>query len=811
MFARMGLCNYFGWALPAGWLLTEFPGKLASAAWGFGNMASINTSGILLTLGLAGKAAAAAGSLGLASSAALPLALVAAPVVFEQLAQHYKGRPEPEALAGLCRNALCTAVKTCARKRRAAGTPEGRDLELLELWEKGMDSAPEWTNLPDEEVPPMVLRLLRTESAAAVWRALKVVLERWTNLLEFLASPNWAAGTLGINVPWKPLELSAGLEKYLAAELPVAFAEEFRKHVTSGNQMAAFQQMQLLFDGQVVNRLEEIKRLLSLPEPLKPIRDFPRETHIRNDLGILKAHYRAVPFIGREADLQSLFQWLNGPGAFSFQVVCGRGGTGKTRLAYELLERLEAEQPGVWNAGVLENQRIPESLTPERFRKWRRERPTLIVIDYASAWTHLLEPIVQELYSAAGAAESDATPVRILLLERGANPEQGWYRSLRDRAQDLELELFPFAALHVNPLAADQCVQLLQEVFEALGRFGKRMGQPPRNPPTLPEKLAVRLAEKEMLDPLVIHMAALVAWDQGNLSALSLNRSDLARSVARREYMRIEKLATEGRTARILVHMAAYVCLTGRLTQAELEQACGEEMTRVGSGWHLPDLLPVVRDRALPAEGEGFAADPILPDIVAEAFTLQVLGEAGQDGQACVVRAGRQKLQAVVRTLVRMVQDFAPEAGQGDQAQKQALDLLVGLLTERAGVLSDADFWEIRFLLPESTTAMRESCRDFYRAFAGSRAEEEDQARLAAVECWAVYSGEMGLRQEAVELIGTMVPVRRKMAVADPAFLPALAGALNNLSNMQGEMGERAEALVSIRSEERRVGKECAM
>ena len=154
-----------------------------------------------------------------------------------------------------------------------------------------------------------------------------MVLERWTNLLEFLASPTRAAGTLGLNVPWKPLELSAGLEKYLAAELPLEFAEEFRKHVTSGNQMAAFQQMQLLFDGQVVNRLEEIRRLLSPPDPLKPIRDFPRETHIRNDLGILKAHYRAVPFIGREGDLQSLFEWLNGPGAFSFQVVCGRGGT----------------------------------------------------------------------------------------------------------------------------------------------------------------------------------------------------------------------------------------------------------------------------------------------------------------------------------------------------------------------------------------------------------------------------------------------------------------------------------------------------
>jgi tetratricopeptide (TPR) repeat protein len=58
---------------------------------------------------------------------------------------------------------------------------------------------------------------------------------------------------------------------------------------------------------------------------------------------------------------------------------------------------------------------------------------------------------------------------------------------------------------------------------------------------------------------------------------------------------------------------------------------------------------------------------------------------------------------------------------------------------------------------------------------------------------------EMGQRAEALRSIAEAVAIRRKLAETNPdAFLPALAMSLNNQSNRQSEMGQRAEALCSI-------------
>jgi tetratricopeptide (TPR) repeat protein len=55
---------------------------------------------------------------------------------------------------------------------------------------------------------------------------------------------------------------------------------------------------------------------------------------------------------------------------------------------------------------------------------------------------------------------------------------------------------------------------------------------------------------------------------------------------------------------------------------------------------------------------------------------------------------------------------------------------------------------------------------------------------------------EMGRREEALQATQEAVDLYRRLAAQHPdAFLPDLAGSLNNLGAMLSEMGRRAEAL----------------
>ena len=59
--------------------------------------------------------------------------------------------------------------------------------------------------------------------------------------------------------------------------------------------------------------------------------------------------------------------------------------------------------------------------------------------------------------------------------------------------------------------------------------------------------------------------------------------------------------------------------------------------------------------------------------------------------------------------------------------------------------------------------------------------------------------GDLGRREEALAAIEEAVAIRRALAEARPdAFLPSLAGALNNQSNRLSGLGRREEALAAI-------------
>ena len=150
-----------------------------------------------------------------------------------------------------------------------------------------------------------------------------------------------------------------------------------------------------------------------------------RRIEVRIELDLLIPYQRTTTFVGREPELESLRTWLRSERAVSVRVVTGGGGSGKTRLAVELLEWLEAAEPGQWNCGFLTSAEMERFSKLVNLSQWRRRKPVLAVVDYAAGSVEKLRVWLEQLAAAQPAGEK----MRLLLLEREASRDAGWLSS----------------------------------------------------------------------------------------------------------------------------------------------------------------------------------------------------------------------------------------------------------------------------------------------------------------------------------------------------------------------------------------------
>ena len=731
-------------------------------------------------LAAAGATAAAAGE---ASSWVYPAALLAAPLI-KVAEDYFEKRQKPEELADLYRESLLHAIKACTEDHHDL---TGEDRGTIELWEEGLRFSvrgdPLWHAILEDNLPTRMLSAdLRDPSKC--WPLLRAQLEQWTNWFRYRRTGGTAPA--GFDIPRRPLVLSRELERSLAANLPRELLGRFQPELVDGDHRDAFNQSLL----RILDALGEELRPL---DAVRHIRDFPQPGEANTAFKLLDAEYRAVAYVGRRGDLDALWTWLEDPAPVSCQVVVGRGGSGKTRLAYQLLEEMEDRQPFRWHAGLLPHERFEDELRNRKFRRWRPRRPTLIVIDYADAAARLLEEFIIPELAHGGLADNDA-PLRFLLLARTAD-EQGWYKTLRRAAGSREDDLFPNRPLELSVLDPAQRRVLVGAMLWAAARA---KGEP-KTRLTLPPAgsdpaIDARLAEAEFADPLVLSMAAIVAHGEQSLAALHLHRTDLARGIAKHERRRLGTLAANGDKG-FLLHMAAYVTLAGRMTFAELELAAKTEKSDLETPWSTGELATIL--------APGGMAQPIPLDIIGEAFVHDVLREPAQHGSATVMRAAASRPGPVTRSLVHTVQDYAPDPARptaDDEAcQQWALIELTSLLARHAKEITDDMFWEIHAALTLDTVAMILPARDFYRSVCRARDCATSRAALAALVSYSIYESMAGNRAEALAAICEAVENYRELVGKNrDAFLPDLAGALNNQANLQSAMGQRAEALQSI-------------
>ncbi|MGZ8159999.1 MAG: SMEK domain-containing protein [Methylobacter sp.] len=146
---------------------------------------------------------------------------------------------------------------------------------------------------------------------------------------------------------------------------------------------------------------------------------------------------RSIKLIGRDAELDSLTQFLNHQELFSWWTICGPAGIGKSRLAQELSMKFDL----TWDCGFVDMLRVEEiraSLSCLR-------QPTFLVIDYASRQLASVETILKSCCSFTAGLQHK---VRILLLEREADHSAEWWRTLlaSTSANALMLSQYQYAA-----------------------------------------------------------------------------------------------------------------------------------------------------------------------------------------------------------------------------------------------------------------------------------------------------------------------------------------------------------------------------
>jgi hypothetical protein len=517
-------------------------------------------------------------------------------------------------------------------------------------------------------------------------------------------------------------------------------------------------------------------------------------TNPRRDIDILNPAYQAVPLVGRESDVQFIREWLSAEPGIAITAVIGPGGSGKTRLALEVLQGL----PEGWQGGFLTTEEAERFLGQENLSHWSSQKPTLIVVDYAA----LLGSTLAKWFSELADHAAHEHRLRILLLERHAETDSGWYRDLTDgtwRGREARKLFFPDQPRRVAPL--DDLAQR-RRVLQSGLHASAALARPSKAVLHLPEPgsdawFDQRLKELQWADPLLLLMAAVIATSDGLHAAMQLSRPDLAKVLAERERDRIRNSGETRAAGDLLSHLYACATLCGGL---EMEQACDiaeQEFKALrkeypgGAGQAVEDLARLlgVKDQ-LP---------PLQPDLLGEALLPVTLGGRGA---GVTSRLARVAAEGVASSLIRSARDF------GATGEQWPLEWLQALIA--AGQSDTSILMEIADALPYQTVILRKLALEVTKSLVDKVREQVEQ-ETASHELLARVLNKLSNRQsdmgqreaalasieEAARIYRGHVKLARFLKLNPLVYEPDFASFLYNLAAGQGDMGQREAALAS--------------
>lgn len=345
---------------------------------------------------------------------------------------------------------------------------------------------------------------------------------------------------------------------------------------------------------------------------------------------------RATNLVGRDDELRQLEGFLQSGQRFSWWLLTGPAGTGKSRLALELCYDLMP----AWNAGFLSR--------TDNFTGWSRfrpTRPTLFVVDYVSSRAAQASAMVLELCRSTAYLPF---PVRVLLLER----ERGswWPLFLREGSQSESAELV--ACQHDDPL---QLGSLTPDALRALGADVARSQHIPWSDSTA-RAYELRMRTVDPLGRPLFGMLA-AAYSEGEAFESAVD-SELLRLVLKKEAGRRREAITDTDKLRRVENLIALSTLVGGL------------LPKSGGFSFLTDTeaAPLLPNPALidPQAYCDLVAAPcsetllpgLQPDILGERFLLDRLGRADESSKTLIAAAWTLQPDDFCDFVVRAASDF---------------------------------------------------------------------------------------------------------------------------------------------------------
>ncbi|MEV5742811.1 tetratricopeptide repeat protein [Microbispora rosea] len=555
---------------------------------------------------------------------------------------------------------------------------------------------------------------------------------------------------------------------------------------------------------------------------------------------LLRASHALVAFTGRHDLLAELADWRDaGTGQdVAVRLIHGPGGQGKTRLAGHVAHLWRRQG---WVVLAAHHRRDRSTAADFEVPVFDEAAGVLVVVDYAERWdTADLLTLLRDAHV------SGRVPVRVLLLAR---PAGTWWDSLKGRMQR-DLGLVP-SRRELAPLERESGITRAGLFAAARDRFAELLRVPGAGavaaPPALERHDAYQLV-------LTVHMAALaavLAAERGQAVPVDPARVSeflLARERDHWEAMaslrRDRPLATSPEAMGQIVYTAT---LTGRLGyddgKAALARAEVESTQAIGQLLkdHALCYPPAAASGPGPASPEGGSAahasatvlEPLYPDRLGEDFlALSTPGHSYDFPVDLWARTAPARLLAppsgadpgpdedggvpawarhAVTTLIEAAHRWP------HLAQRQLYPLLADAphLAVHAGgaaLASLADLDDIDAELLAAIEALLPGHRhidlDIGAAAVASRlarhrlaAATDPAARARIHDALAIRLFYAGLHARALPEGHRALRLWQQLAALNrDAYLPSLAGSLNNHAALLGEVGRRGEA-VSVSEE----------
>lgn len=544
-----------------------------------------------------------------------------------------------------------------------------------------------------------------------------------------------------------------------------------------------------------IKHLQELELIsLSLDDMKAQVRlhiDTPRLDKNTAPSRWLRPYNTFIPLIGRDIEKDNLNAWLNEEKGFSWKIIIGEGGIGKTRLAQEFAQdSIKAE----WDSGFLDHVHLDSLVNHGNFSNWVPLIDTLIIVDYAATKQESLKKLLHQCACVQRNEKEESAKLRLLFLERHANKDQGWVEELQktgERALKDEICDALHDIVKLEPPQQQEDNKTMLSLLQAtLTRWVKLTGEVAPELPELSKEDFYQLRNNTEGRPLYLQMAALHACEIKSAGEIARwNRATLLQDAVKRERDYIGKHCSSA-PQNLVERLAALLYFVGRIpgnhsgllevVRAEAD-ACGHDQTETAE---MVDILTrLFQDDE--SKERAIALEPIQPDLIGAAFSATVLQEQGNQketlGRAIWLGGG-----TAWANLLRSAQDLY---GVGTFEQETWLP---SLLAER----SQEELWGVAGLLPNLTVALRFFAVILYEVLL-SQSEDEVEQALIHNNLGNSY-GRSGRREEALDASLKAINIYERLSNKNPDdFEPALASSLNNLGLCYGELGQREAALIA--------------